>query len=54
MMEEVDFKIVIGVVFVLLVIWLLIRRQNHKDKEDLEEHIKKTDLKTDKHDNPHV
>jgi hypothetical protein len=54
MMEEVDFKIVIGVVFVLLAIWLIIRRKNSKDKDDLEDHIKKTDLKTDKHDNPHV
>ncbi len=53
-MEDVNFKIVIGVVFVLLAIWLIIRRQNHKDKEDLEEHIKNSDLKNDKHDNPHV
>jgi preprotein translocase subunit YajC len=54
MMEEVDFEIVIGVVFVLLAIWLIIRRQNRKDKDDLEDHIKNSDLKKDKHDNPHV
>ena len=54
MLDEVDLEIVIGVVFVLLAIWLIIRRRNHKDKDELEDHIKNMDLRKDKHDNPHV
>jgi preprotein translocase subunit YajC len=54
MMEQVDLKIVIAVVLVLLAIWFFIRRQNRKDKHDLEEEVIKTDLKVDKHDDPHV
>jgi len=54
MMDAVDFEIVIGVVFVIVAIWLFISRRNRKDKDELEDHIKNTDLKKDKHDNPHV